>query len=131
MPRFANAAQAPGLRRLAVRFIANRMAGEREGQVAVIFTARRTAADAAGYAVAAEAMERLAATQPGYRGVAGARGEDGVGVTVSYWANEASASAWRRHPEHAAVRERGRDLWYDWYTLEVAGVTRAYAWTRA
>ena len=106
------------------------MGREREGQVAVIFTARRSTADEAGYAAAAGAMDRLAAEQPGYRGVASARSGDGVGITVSYWADEASAVAWRRHPEHAATREQGRGLWYDWYTLEVTQVTRAYDWRR-
>ena len=130
MPRFANAAQAAGLRRATDRFIAASMASERQGQVAVIFTAQRTLADDAGYAAAAAVMDRLAAEQPGYRGVASARGADGIGLTVSYWADEASAVAWRRHPEHAAIRERGRGVWYAWYTLEVAAVTRAYDWTR-
>ena len=130
MPRFANAAQVTGLRRATDRSIAARMAGDRQGQVAVIFTAERTLADAAGYAAAAGAMERLAAEQPGYRGMASARGPDGVGVTVSYWADEASALAWRAHPEHAAIREAGRERWYAWYTVEVAAVTRTYAWRR-
>lgn len=106
------------------------MACERTGQVAVIFTSRRGAADGVGYAAAADAMDRLAAAQPGYRGMASARGEDGLGITISYWADEASAVAWRRHPEHAEIRQRGRDLWYDWYTLEVTTVTRAYDWRR-
>jgi heme-degrading monooxygenase HmoA len=106
------------------------MGREREGQTAVIFTAQRSAADEAGYAAAAAAMDRLAAEQLGYRGVASARSEDGVGITVSYWADEASAVAWRQHPEHAAIREQGRGRWYDWYTLEVAQVTRAYDWRR-
>lgn len=75
-------------------------------------------------------MDRLAAAQPGYRGMASARGEDAVGVTVSYWADEASAVAWRHHAQHAVIRERGRGVWYDWYTVEVATVDRAYDWRR-
>jgi heme-degrading monooxygenase HmoA len=106
------------------------MGSERTGQVAVIFTSRRTAADDAGYAAAAEAMDRLAAQQPGYRGVASARGEDGVGITISYWADEASAFAWRNNTEHAAIRDLGRARWYDWYTVEVVTVDRAYDWRR-
>jgi len=30
----------------------------------------------------------------------------------------------------AAIRERGRAEWYDWYELVVAEVTRAYDWKR-
>ncbi len=102
----------------------------RDGQVAVIFLSRRRANDGAGYAAAAEAMDALAAVQPGYRGVDSARGADGFGITVSWWADEASAVAWRAHPDHATIRERGRGDWYDGYEVAVAGVTRSYAWAR-
>jgi heme-degrading monooxygenase HmoA len=106
------------------------MDDERSGTVAVIFTSRRTGEDEAGYARAAAAMDALAAAQPGYRGVASARGDDGVGITVSYWADEAAAVAWRAQAEHAAVREQGRARWYSWYSVEVATIGRAYRWTR-
>jgi heme-degrading monooxygenase HmoA len=105
--------------------------GSRRGQVAVIFAAWRTRVDDAGYAAAAAAMDALAATQPGYRGVDAARVGNGFGITVSYWADEASAIAWRQHPEHAAVREAGRGRWYDSYDLHVAAVSRSYGWRSA
>jgi heme-degrading monooxygenase HmoA len=101
---------------------------ERTGQIAVIFIAERTLDDDEGYAAAAAAMDALAAQQPGYRGVDSARGDDRVGITVSYWADEASAVAWRQHPEHAAVREGGRGRWYRWYALHVAQIGRSYSW---
>jgi heme-degrading monooxygenase HmoA len=106
------------------------MPSTRTGQIAVIFTALRTTADDEGYAVAAREMDTLAATQPGYAGMVSARGDDRLGVTVSYWTDEASAKAWRDHAGHAAIRERGRAVWYEWYELEVAQVTRAYNWKR-
>ena len=104
---------------------------ERKGQVAVVFTSQRNGADADGYDAAAAAMDALAAAQPGYRGIESARGPDGYGITVSYWADDAAAIAWRDHPDHAATRERGRGVWYDWYHLTVATVGRDYEWTRA
>lgn len=103
---------------------------ERTGQIAVIFVSERTLEDDAGYAEAAERMAALAAAQPGYRGADDARGEDRIGITVSYWADEASAVAWRNHPEHAAIREKGRGRWYRWYRLHVAGIGRSYDWER-
>lgn len=102
----------------------------RTGQVAVIFAARRSGADADGYAAVAAAMDVLAARQPGYRGMDAAAGADGGGITVSYWADEASAVAWRRHPEHRAAREAGRGRWYDAYDLHVAVIGRSYGWER-
>ncbi len=107
------------------------MQQQRVGEVAVIFTSTRNGTDTAGYDAAAAAMGALAATQPGYRGVESVRGADGVGITISYWADEAAAIMWRDQPEHAAIREAGRDLWYDSYSVTVCAVTRAYAWTRA
>ena len=106
------------------------MRDERHGQTVVIFLSRRTDADAAGYGAAADAMETLAAAQPGYRGLDSVRGTDGVGITLSYWADEASALAWKNHPEHKAIRDAGRDRWYDRYEVVVAEVARDYRWTK-
>ena len=103
------------------------MAEDRSGQLVVMFLSERTGDDAEGYAAAADAMDKLAAQQPGYRGIDSVSA-DGLGITLSYWADEASAIAWRDHPEHAATRERGRERWYDSYAVTVATVTRDYRW---
>lgn len=97
---------------------------------AVIFSSQRNDQDEAGYGEAAERMVELAAQQPGYLGVESTRGADGFGITVSYWADEASIVAWKRNLEHAATRERGRKHWYGRYELRVAKVERAYGWSR-
>ncbi|MEK0361598.1 hypothetical protein V6943_04235 [Pseudomonas sp. CBC3] len=51
---------------------------------AVVFTSLRAEGDR-GYGAMAGRMLELAAMQPGFLGVESAR--DGVGITVSYWAN--------------------------------------------
>ena len=107
-----------------------RMNTTRTGQIAVIFSSQRNGADAQGYAEAASAMEKLAAAQPGYAGVESVRGPDGSGITISYWADEAAALAWRDHPDHARIRDQGRAQWYDSYTVTVARVERDYSWVR-
>ena len=66
-----------------------------EGSIAVIFVALRTDRDDAGYGEAANRMDELARTQPGYLGIDSVRGADGLGITVSYWADEASARGWK------------------------------------
>ena len=98
--------------------------------VAVIFVSERTLEDDEGYGEAADAMVALAKQQPGYLGVDSARGDDRIGITVSYWADDTSAKAWRDNAEHAAIREAGRDRWYRWYDLHVASVTRSYDWVK-
>jgi heme-degrading monooxygenase HmoA len=73
-------------------------------------------------------MARLAAKQPGYLGAESARGADGLGITVSYWQDDASVAAWRQELRHASVRELGRERFYSHYELRVARVERAYGW---
>jgi heme-degrading monooxygenase HmoA len=96
--------------------------------IAVIFVAQRNAADPEGYAAAADAMVAAAARQPGYLGIHAVRDRTGLGITVSYWANDAAAQAWRDEAAHAQTRDQGRATWYDWYELQVAQVVRAYNW---
>ena len=93
---------------------------------AVIFTSLRTSADSAGYESMAERMVELAREQPGYLGVESARGADGLGITVSYWKDEASIRQWREHAEHQIAQAQGRREWYSCYELRVARVERAY-----
>jgi len=96
---------------------------------AVIFTSLRTEGDQ-GYAEAAEHMLALAQEQPGFLGVESARGDDGLGITVSYWSDEAAILAWKQHPEHVAIRERGRSTWYAHFQTRVCKVEREYAFQR-
>jgi heme-degrading monooxygenase HmoA len=107
------------------------MGSDRKGEIAVIFASTRTEFGQDSYELAAQAMAALAERQSGYRGMQSTRGADGFGITVSYWADDAAAIAWRDHPEHTAIREQGRAHWYSSYSLEVARVERAYAWSKA
>ena len=92
---------------------------------AVIFSSQRHKEDA-GYGVTADRMVELAAQQPGYLGIETVRGNEGFGITVSYWQSEADILNWKRNAEHSLARERGRDEWYEHFELRVAKVERAY-----
>ncbi|WBO22537.1 antibiotic biosynthesis monooxygenase family protein [Sphingomonas abietis] len=100
------------------------------GAIAVIFLSGRTAADPEGYGEAAAAMERAAASRDGYLGIDSTRDDKGVGITISWWRDGASALAWRDDPDHARIRDHGRAVWYDWYRVIVTTVDRAYEWAR-
>lgn len=93
---------------------------------AVIFTSLRNPGDQE-YAQAAEKMLELAREQSGFLGVESARGDDGLGITVSYWSSEEAIRAWKHHAEHSAIRERGRSTWYTAFETRVCKVERAYA----
>lgn len=92
---------------------------------AVIFASLRNEGDQ-GYAAMAERMVTLAAAQPGFLGVESARGADGFGITLSYWASLEAIAAWKAHAEHRIAQETGRNTWYEAYTLRVAKVERAH-----
>jgi len=92
---------------------------------AVIFTSLRTEGDR-GYGAMADRMLELAAQQPGYLGIESARGANGLGITVSYWRDEASILAWKRNTEHQQAQKGGQQTWYADYQVRIAKVERAY-----
>ena len=97
---------------------------------AVIFTTKRTGGGDREYGEMAEAMARLSEKQPGYLGIESVRGEDGLGITVSYWRDEASIKAWKALAEHLIAQKSGRERWYQWYNLRIAKVERGYSFHR-
>jgi heme-degrading monooxygenase HmoA len=97
---------------------------------AVMFTSIRTELDAREYDEAAQRMLDLVRQQPGFLGVESARGDNGLGITVSYWASEAAILAWKEQPQHREIRERGRSTWYRQCTTRVSRVEREYSFGR-
>ena len=92
---------------------------------AVIFTSRRTAGEN-GYDAMAEKMVELGSSYDGFLGIESARSADGLGITVSYWRDEASITAWKRDTEHQQAQRGGQQTWYADYEVRVAKVERAY-----
>jgi len=92
---------------------------------AVIFSSRRTAVDE-GYGAVADRMVELAARQPGFLGVESARGAEGLGITVSYWATLEDIAAWKSQGEHRIAQSMGKQKWYSAFETRVARVERAY-----
>lgn len=96
---------------------------------AVIFTSKRTAGDH-GYGAMAERMVDLGSKYDGFLGIESARGADGLGITVSYWRDEAAIAAWKRDTEHQKAQRAGQQAWYADYEVRVAKVERAYGFAR-
>ncbi len=92
----------------------------------VIFTSRRTDEDGAAYQALADRMVELASSRPGFLGLDSARGEDGIGITVSYWASEEAIKAWKADAEHKEAQRLGRERFYSEFEVRVARVERAY-----
>jgi len=98
------------------------------GTIAVIFVAQLSGEDEAGYVDAAARMETLVRQQSGFVDMDSTRNEGGLGITISYWRDEASAKAWRDNPKHTEIREQGRGIWYSQYQVHVAQISRSYDW---
>ena len=97
---------------------------------AVIFTSILKGDDPEGYAATAKRMSELAREQPGFLGEESARGDDGLGITISYWSSEEAIRHWRQNSEHVLAQQTGRTRWYAKYDLRVARVERAFGFEK-
>lgn len=95
-----------------------------------VFTTVRTQ-NQIGYGETNARMEDLVKSTPGYLGMDHAQTADGLGITVSYFRDAEALTEWRTNPEHRAAQQRGRDEWYQSYTLHVARVESSHGYTRA
>ena len=74
------------------------------------------------YEITADRMVTLAQQQPGFLGVESVRGDDGIGLTVSYWTDRDAIAQCHGHAEHMAAQAMGRQEFYDWYRMRIAKV---------
>lgn len=94
---------------------------------AVIFTSVRTEGDN-GYSQMAAEMERLVEIQPGFLGYESARNE--TGITVSYWKDLESVKNWKENSAHIIARKKGKEVWYDKFTVRIARVESEYGFEK-
>ena len=90
---------------------------------AVIFS-NELADNTEGYEQTAHRMVELAMQQPGYLGHESVR--DGLGITVSYWQDEAAIKHWKQQSEHLLAQKMGREQWYKAFKTRIAKVERDY-----
>ena len=100
----------------------NAKIGWPERYYAVIFTAQRSLSGDDMYEITADRMVTLAQQQPGFLGVESVRGDDGIGLTVSYWTDREAITQWHGHAEHRVAQAMGRQEFYDWYRIRIAEV---------
>ena len=72
----------------------------------------------------ADRMVELASSQPGFLGIESAREE--VDITVSYWADIESITAWKANVGHREAQEKGRREWYSDFRVRISKVEREY-----
>ncbi len=97
----------------------------------VVFRNRKRAAiDQAAYSADAARMEELARAQPGFLSFKSYTSEDGEVIALSEWADAEAARAWGSHLDHAMVQGRGREAYYQDYTLYTADNPRTHHFER-
>ena len=92
---------------------------------AVIFTSKKSQS-LKEYDEASARMLVLVQNEPGFIGMNSARGDDGIGITVSYWESEESLLGWKKNGEHREAQQKGRTQWYDWYSVKICKIEREY-----
>ena len=89
---------------------------------AAIFTTQRSQSGDDIYEIMTSRMLALAQQQQGFLGLESVRGDDGIGITVSYWTDHEAIQNWGRQAEHVSVQAMGRQEFYRWYRLRIAEV---------
>ncbi len=97
--------------------------------IVVLFRSKLVAAPD-GYDAMSEEMNALARTMPGFIGVKSYKAEDGERLTLVWWEDAETLKGWREHVRHRVAQHTGRQLWYEYYRMEVAEVTRSSAFDR-
>lgn len=88
---------------------------------AVIFTSIRTSGDN-GYGKVADEIVSIVSKQKGFLGAESVRGEDGFGMTISYWDSLDSINKWKNNGPHMDAKEMGKKMWYSKYMIRICKV---------
>tara|TARA_B100000963_G_C22150802_1_gene461727 strand:- start:4 stop:378 length:375 start_codon:yes stop_codon:yes gene_type:complete len=89
---------------------------------AAIFTTQRSQSGDDVYEIMASQMVALAQKQQGFLGIETVSGDDGIGITVSYWTDHEAIQNWGQQAEHVSFQAMGRREFYRWYRIRIAEV---------
>ncbi len=91
------------------------------------FPQRRADLPAEEYAECGRRMSALVRTIPGFLSVKSYTAADGEVLVMARFESAEGLQAWSALPEHRAVQERGREVYFDAYRAEIYDLARAYA----
>ena len=96
-------------------------------EVVVIFkTHLRNGADSEAYRKTSRRMHELVEQIPGFISIKAYTCEDGEEIDLVRFANEDSLKVWKEQPEHLEAQRRGREEFYDRYSVQACKVVRDY-----
>src|SRR3974390_2404287 len=82
------------------------------------------------YVTLVDRMVQIATTMPGYISHKGFFAEDDERCTIVEFESEEAQRAWRMHPEHQDPQRKGRDIYYESYSLQICEVKRTSRFAR-
>jgi heme-degrading monooxygenase HmoA len=100
------------------------------GQVMTVFRSRRRAESEDEYLALSAELAAAAQAVPGFVDHKTFAAPDGERVTLVTFADDASQRAWREDPRHRAGQQRGRDQFYEEYSIQVGTCTHVSQWER-
>lgn len=77
-----------------------------------------------------ERIWKIAKEQPGFISSKTYYSDDGDKVSIQEWESPEQLRAWRDHPDHLEARRRGREEFYQDYTIYICDEPRKYEFSR-
>jgi heme-degrading monooxygenase HmoA len=105
--------------------------GSEAGQVIIFRSRLRADVDFAELEAAGAQMYALVSEMPGFQSMKTFNADDGESLILVEFENEQTLLAWRDHPEHRAIQERGRADFYTEYHMDICESHRAYRFSIA
>ena len=98
--------------------------------VVIVFRSRlRAGVDFEELARLGSRMYELASAMPGFRSYKDFAAEDGENVSIVEFDSIETLEAWRTHPEHRTVQQRGREALMSEYHIQVCETVRDYGFS--
>ena len=77
-----------------------------------------------------ERIWKIAKEQPGFISSKTYYSDDGDKVSIQEWESPEQLRAWRDYPDHLEARRRGREEFYQDYTIYICDEPRKYEFSR-
>lgn len=104
---------------------------QRSEKLVVVFRSRlRADADLTALETAGARMYELARAMPGFISYKDFTAADGESVSLVEFADAASLLAWRNHPEHQRMQQKGRAEFMAEYQIQVCRPEREYSFKK-
>ncbi len=82
--------------------------------------------DLVDYDACSQRMDELVRQIPGFISIKGYVAEDGEKISIVRFESKEALDMWRHHPEHVEAQQKGRNHFYDSYSVQVCETVREY-----